>query len=68
MKKSDIKELSTQELKDRIVEEKTTFTKFKFNHAVSGIENPLKIRSLRKTIARLKTELRSRELKQENQN
>ncbi len=62
MKTSEIKELSTQELVDRIKEEKTNMAKLKFSHAVSAIENPMQIRSVRKTIAQLNTELRHREL------
>jgi large subunit ribosomal protein L29 len=34
----------------------------KFNHAVSALENPMQIRTLRKTIAKLNTELKAREL------
>jgi large subunit ribosomal protein L29 len=62
MKTSEIKELSNQELLDRIKEEKSNMAKLKFNHAVSAVENPMQIRNVRKTIAQLNTELRSREL------
>lgn len=62
MKTSEIKELSTQELVDRIKEERANIAKLKFSHAVSAIENPMQIRSVRKTIAQLNTELRHREL------
>ncbi len=62
MKNSLIKELSTDELVDRIVEEKGIYSKMRINHAVSPAENPLKIRAARKLIARLQTELRNRQL------
>lgn len=62
MKNSEIRELSVQEINDRIAEEQAMYTKLKFNHSVSAIENPLKIKTTRKTIAKLKTELRSRVL------
>ena len=62
MNQADIKQLSTDDLRERIKEEKDTLTKLKLNHAVSPIENPAKITFSRKTIARLSTELRSREL------
>ncbi len=62
MKNSEIKELSTGELAERIVDEKTTLTRMRMNHAVSPLENPLKLRESRRLIARLKTELRKREL------
>jgi large subunit ribosomal protein L29 len=57
MKNSEILELSTEELVARISEEKVNLTKLKFAHAVSAIENPLRITKVRKDIARLKTEL-----------
>lgn len=62
MKYAEVKELSNDELKARINEEQATLTKLKFSHAVSAIENPLRIQVIRKTIARLNTELRNREL------
>ncbi len=63
MKKEDIKELSTDELQERLKEEKALYTKMKINHAVSPIENPMKIRIVRRGVAMIKTELskRSRE-------
>lgn len=60
MKNKDIVALSTAELHDKIREEKASLTKLEINHAVSPIENPIKIRSTRKTVARLNTELTKR--------
>jgi large subunit ribosomal protein L29 len=60
MKNSEILELSTEEISARIVEEKANLTRLKFAHAVSAIENPLRITKLRKDIARLNTELTKR--------
>lgn len=60
MKQEDIKQLSDQDLVTKISEEKEALNKMKMNHAVSPIENPLKIRSNRKLVARLVTELNSR--------
>ena len=60
MKKEDIKELTTDELRLRLVEEKTHYAKMKMNHAISPIENPLKIRISRRGIAMLQTELTRR--------
>jgi large subunit ribosomal protein L29 len=57
MENKDIVALSLSELKDKIKEEKATINKMKINHAVSPIENPMKIREARKLIARLSTEL-----------
>lgn len=62
MKQEDIKQLATNDLRERIKEEKGALAKLKLNHAVSPIENPAKITSSRKAVARLATELRSREI------
>ena len=62
MKQSVIKELSANELRDKLSEEQIVLTKLKLNHAVSPLENPIKITQSRKTLARLKTELRKREI------
>ncbi len=67
MKSSEIKEMTTKELEERIDTESTHLTRLKLNHAVSPLDNPLKIKETRKNIARLKTELRKRELN-ENSN
>ena len=60
MKKEDIKELTTDELRLRLAEEKTQYAKLKMNHAISPIENPLKIRITRRGIAVIQTELTKR--------
>ncbi|HNS13325.1 MAG TPA: 50S ribosomal protein L29 [Bacteroidia bacterium] len=60
MKKEDIKELTIEEVRLRLAEEKTLYTKMKMNHAVSPIENPMKIREVRRGIAMLHTELTKR--------
>lgn len=62
MNQSDIQQLSVADIRERIKEGKASFVKLKLNHAVSAIENPLQIRTARKTVARLQTELRKREL------
>jgi len=62
MKQQVVSELSTPELKERLVEEQLLMNRLNMNHAISPIENPNKIKEQRKTIARLKTEIRKREL------
>ena len=57
MKPNVIREMSTSELKERLVEEKKQLRKLKMNHAVSPLENPLKIPAYRKTIAWIITAL-----------
>lgn len=60
--KLDLRSLSDLDIKSRIDEEESRFKKLKFSHAVSPLENPLTIRHLRKELARLKTEVRRRQL------
>ena len=62
MKQSVIKELSNEDLLERLEEEQKQLIKLKLNHAVSPLENPNKIVDYRRTIARLKTEIRKRQL------
>ena len=59
---SEIKDLTTEELREKNETEKAALTKMKMNHAVSPLENPMLIRTTRRNIARLMTELRKREL------
>ena len=60
MKNTEIRELSTEELEEKIREEKEVLQKLRFAHAISPIENPMKIQATRKLIARLMTELHAR--------
>lgn len=62
MKISEIRELSTADLIERLDSEKTMLVRLRLNHAISPLDNPQKIDQTRKNIARLMTELRSREL------
>jgi large subunit ribosomal protein L29 len=61
MKKEDIIELTTDELKLRLEEEKNMYAKLTLNHAISPIENPMKIRITRRGIAMIHTELTKRQ-------
>jgi len=62
MESTEIKELTLRELRERIDNEKTFLSRMKLNHAISPLDNPLKIRDTRRNVARLLTELRKREL------
>ncbi|PLX08185.1 MAG: 50S ribosomal protein L29 [Marinilabiliales bacterium] len=62
MKNKEILGLTTKEIVERIETEKLSLTKLRMNHAVSPLENPQRLKEVRKVIARLKTELRKREL------
>lgn len=54
--------MSSDELMEALKAEQENLTRLRFAHAISPIENPTKIRLSRKTIARIKTELRAKEL------
>lgn len=62
MRQSEIKELSIEELKERLAEFKKQHADLKMAHAVTPLENPMQIRKTRRTVARLATELTKREL------
>lgn len=62
MKKEEIKEMATQDLKDRLEKMEYEYRQLKINHSISPLDNPAKITADRKMIARVKTELRQREL------
>ena len=62
MKQSVIKEMATNELEDLLESERARLEKMKVNHMVSPLENPKQITFARKTVARISTELRYREL------
>ena len=62
MKTSEIKELSTSDLLERIDTERTMLVRMKLNHAITPLDNPQKVKDVKITIARLQTEKRAREL------
>ncbi len=63
MKNSKIKDMSSADLEKELVELKSELFKLKFSLATNGLDNPLKVREVRRDIARVKTELRQREAK-----
>jgi large subunit ribosomal protein L29 len=68
MKAKEIRDLTTQEIEARIVDEKDKLLRLRLNHAVSAIESPSDIRESRRTLARLSTILRERQTaEQDNQ-
>jgi large subunit ribosomal protein L29 len=62
MKQIEIKDLSVVELQEKLSQTKKTYTDLKMAHAISPIENPLQIRTVRRAVARIATELGKREL------
>ena len=63
LKNNKIKEMTSPELEKELGELKSELFKLRFSLATNGLDNPMKIKEVKKNIARVKTELRSRELK-----
>ena len=63
MKQSEIKELSVAELQEKLSETKKSYVDLKMAHAVSPLENPIQLRSVRRDVARIASELTKRDLK-----
>ena len=61
MKQSEIKEMSVEALSEKIAEFRKKHADLKLAHSVTPLENPLQIRQIRRTVARLSTELTKRE-------
>jgi len=62
LKREDLNQLSTEDLKQRLHDDSDRMTKLTFNHAVNPLDNPIQLRYIRREIARLKTEIKKREL------
>ena len=61
MKASEIKNLSLEELQDKITDLQKHLMDLKMNHTVSPLENPLQIKMVRRTISRLFTAVTARQ-------
>ena len=59
---AEIRELKTEELVERLASMKKELNQLEINHSISPLDNPAQIKQSRRTIARINTELRSREL------
>lgn len=66
MKAAQVRELTIEELKETLADKEMKLAKLKINHKISDVENPIEIRRERRNIARIKTELRSREIQANN--
>jgi large subunit ribosomal protein L29 len=62
MKAVELRTLSVEELKKRLADEQQSLAHLKFQLSTSQLENPLKVRTVRRDIARLKTAIREREM------
>jgi large subunit ribosomal protein L29 len=61
-KSIELKGMAVESLNEELKMAKTDLNKMKFDHASKGLENPLELKTLRRDIARLSTEIRSREI------
>ena len=66
MSNKELKDLTVVELNEKLKSLKESLFSLRFQNAVNQLENPLRIQMVRKDIARVKTELRSRELRQQD--
>ena len=66
MKISKIREMSSPELTTELSELKTELFKLRFSLATNGLDNPMKIREVKKDIARINTILTERKLEEAN--
>ena len=64
MKQKEVKELSIDELNEKLVSFQKELSDLKMTHAISPIENPMQIKTLRRTIARINTELTARSIQE----
>ncbi len=60
MKMSEIRNMDIAELKERLADYKKKYDSLTLSHAVTPLENPMEIRKMRRTIARMMTELNQR--------
>ena len=61
MKAAEIRELSSAELDQKLTDLKSELFNLRFQHAINQLENPLRIKAVKKDIARVKTIIRARE-------
>lgn len=58
----ELQEFSAEELTNELNETQVQYQKLKFDHAITGLDNPLRLKEVRRDIARLQTEIRRREV------
>ena len=64
MKASELRELTVKEIEEQIENERSFLVKQRINHAVSPLDNPIKLKESRRKIARLETVLREKQIKE----
>jgi large subunit ribosomal protein L29 len=66
MEASVIREMDIQDLVEALKTNELNLTKKKISHKVASLENPIELRKIRRTVARIRTEIRRRELEKAN--
>ena len=61
MKQSEVSKLSQRELEENLVDLRKNYVDLKIQHTISPLESPIQLRELRRTVARLTTELNKRD-------
>ena len=67
MKAVEIREMSVTELNDKLAELKAELFNLRFQHAINQLDNPIRLKAVKKDIARVKTIIRELELKEKGQ-
>ena len=62
MKAKEIRELSVEQLNEKVLELKKDLFNLRLQHATNQLDNPIKIAEVKRDIAKIKTVLREREL------
>lgn len=62
MENTELRSLTIDELRNKLAVEKDSLTKLRFAHSITPIENPMRLKEVRKLIARINTEIRAKEL------
>lgn len=65
MKANEVREMSLVELNEKLAELKSELFNLRFQHAVNQLENPMRLKAVKRDIARIKTIIRENELKSE---
>ena len=58
----ELQDFNLDELRDQLTETRSQYQSMKFDHAVTGLDNPMKLREVRRDVARIQSEIRRREL------
>lgn len=58
----ELQDFSLEELRDQLTDTQAKYQSMKFDHAISGLDNPMQLREMRRDVARVQSEIRRREI------